>query len=88
MSLGIEASRVANAVEAAAPAATATGNIAARLLKGDYAEATRLYRAAVVAHLSEKGSIGSTETQAADLLAALGADGPTQARVLGAFSVD
>jgi tetratricopeptide (TPR) repeat protein len=60
----------------------------ARLIHGEYELAKRLYRAAVVEHLSEEGSIGSTRTQAADLLTALSADETTRARVLAAFSLD
>jgi tetratricopeptide (TPR) repeat protein len=67
--------------------ATAT-HAEVRLLKGEYQEARRLYRAAVVAHSSDKGSIGSTRTQASDLLGALAADPPTQAEILAAFSTD
>jgi hypothetical protein len=67
--------------------ATAT-HAEARLLHGEYAEAARLYRAAVVAHLTETGSIDTTKAQAADLLAALTADDSTKADVLAAFSLD
>jgi hypothetical protein len=67
--------------------ATAT-HAEACLLRGEYEQATRLYRAAVVAHLTETGSIDSTKTQAADLLNALAADDATKAKVLAAFSLD
>lgn len=60
----------------------------ARLLCGEYAEAARLYRSAVVAHLTEAGSIGSTRTQAEDLLRALAVDDGTQQRILAAFSLE
>ncbi len=66
--------------------ATAT-HAEARLLCGEYPESARLYRAAVVGHLMEIGSIGSTRAQAEDLLHALAVDEGTQQMILAAFSL-
>lgn len=59
-----------------------------RLLRREFDRAAGLYRAAVIMHLTEVGSIGSTRTQATDLLDALGADETARASVLGAFSLE
>jgi tetratricopeptide (TPR) repeat protein len=67
--------------------ATAT-HAEARLLAGEYERAARIYRAAVVAHPTEAGSIGSTKVQATDLLDKLGAEPADRAKVLDAFSMD
>jgi tetratricopeptide (TPR) repeat protein len=67
--------------------ATAT-HAEARLLRGEYAAAARLYRAAVVAHLTEAGSIDASRTQAADLLAVSTADVAARDAVMAAFSLE
>jgi tetratricopeptide (TPR) repeat protein len=67
--------------------ATAT-HAEVRLLRHEYTEATLLYRAAVVAHSDEVGSIESTRVQAADLLDAQGAEEGTKAKLLAAFALD
>lgn len=64
--------------------ATAT-HAEAQLIAGNVDAAIPLYRAAVVRHSEDKGSIGGTRAQASDLLAAMGADPAVSERVLAAF---